>query len=361
MIGQVFCKYPLQNIYFMQPTGNGLKISKTMQAMVLETVGQPLVMRTLPVPSPSESQVLVKIIACGVCRTDLHIIDGELTAPKLPLVPGHEIIARVVKSGKEKSRVNPGEIIGIPWLGYTCGECKYCRKGQENLCEKALFTGYTIDGGYAEYAVADERFCFPLPAQYANVSGAPLLCAGLIGYRSYSMTGEQVKNLGIYGFGAAAHILVQLAIHQGKRIFAFTRDGDTEAQKFAMELGAVWAGDASQSPAEKMDAAIIFAPAGNLVPKALSDTNKGGIVVCGGIHMSDIPSFPYRLLWEERVLRSVANLTRKDGEDFFKQASQVSIHTQIKTYPLHGANDALNDLRCGKVHGAAVLVMDNND
>jgi alcohol dehydrogenase, propanol-preferring len=345
----------------MHSTGNSITIPTTMQAMVLEAIGESLAMRTLSVPVPAENQVLVKIIACGVCRTDLHIIDGELTAPKLPLVPGHEIVARVIKTGKEKSRVKLGKIIGIPWLGYTCGECKYCRKGLENLCEKALFTGYTVDGGYAEYAVADERYCFPLPAQYANAYGAPLLCAGLIGYRAYTMTGEQVKNLGIYGFGAAAHILVQLAIHQDKRIFAFTRDGDIEAQKFAMEMGAVWAGDASQLLAEKMDAAIIFAPVGNLVPKALSDTSKGGIVVCGGIHMSDIPSFPYSLLWEERVLRSVANLTRQDGKDFFKLASQVSIRTQIRTYPLHGANDALNDLRCGKVHGAAVLVMDNND
>jgi len=345
----------------MQPTGNSITIPKTMQAMVLETIGQPLVMKTLSVPVPAENQVLVKIIASGVCRTDLHIIDGELTAPKLPLVPGHEIVARVIKTGKETSSVKTGEIIGIPWLGYTCGKCRYCLRGQENLCEKALFTGYTIDGGYAEYAVADDRYCFPLPAQYANASGSPLLCAGLIGYRSYTMTGDGVKNLGIYGFGAAAHILIQLAIHQDKRIFAFTRDGDIEAQKFAIELGAVWTGDASQSPAEKLDAAIIFAPVGNLVPKALSNTNKGGIVVCGGIHMSDIPSFPYSLLWEERILRSVANLTRKDGEDFFKLASQVSIHTQIKTYQLHGANDALNDLRFGKVHGAAVLVMDNND
>ena len=329
--------------------------------MVLEAIGQPLAMKTLSVPVPDENQVLVKIIACGVCRTDLHIIDGELTAPKLPLIPGHEIVARVIKTGKETSSVKTGEIIGIPWLGYTCGKCRYCLRGQENLCEKALFTGYTIDGGYAEYAVADERYCLPLPAQYANASGAPLLCAGLIGYRSYTMTGDLVESLGIYGFGAAAHILIQLAIHQDKRIFAFTRDGDIEAQKFALELGAVWAGDASQLPPEKMDAAIIFAPVGNLVPKALSDTNKGGIVVCGGIHMSDIPSFPYSLLWEERILRSVANLTRKDGEDFFKLASQVSIHTQIKTYPLHIANDALNDFRYGKVHGAAVLVMDNSD
>lgn len=332
-----------------------------MQAMVLETIGQPLVMRTLPVPVPAENQVLVKIIACGVCRTDLHIIDGELTAPKLPVVPGHEIVARVIRTGKRTSHINKDDIVGIPWLGYTCGKCKYCLKGQENLCERALFTGYTINGGYAEYAVADERYCFSLPTQYANVSGAPLLCAGLIGYRSYAMTGKLVKNLGIYGFGAAAHILVQLAIFQRKRVFAFTRDGDVEAQKFAMKLGTVWAGDSTQSPAEKMDAAIIFAPVGNLVPKALSDTDKGGIVVCGGIHMSNIPSFPYSLLWEERILRSVANLTRQDGVDFFKLASQVPVHTQIKTYQLHNANEALNDLRYGRLRGAAVLVMDNQD
>ena len=343
----------------MQSTGNRLKIPKTMQAMVLETVGQPLIMRSLPVPSPAENQVLVKIIACGVCRTDLHILDGELNAPKLPLVPGHEIVARVVKTGKGTKRIKTGEIIGIPWLGYTCSECKYCRKGQENLCEKALFTGYTLDGGYAEYAVADERFCFSLPEQYANVSGAPLLCAGLIGYRSYTMTGNHVNSLGIYGFGAAAHIIIQLAIHQGKRIFAFTKPGDVETQQFAIKLGAAWAGDSTQSPPEKMDAALIFAPAGELVPKALKHTDKGGIVVCGGIHMSDIPSFPYRLLWEERVLRSVANLTRKDGEDFFKLASEVFVHTQIKTYRLQEANEALSDLRYGKFDGAAVLVMDN--
>lgn len=329
--------------------------------MVLEASGRPLALKTLPVPVPAENQVLVKIIACGVCRTDLHIIDGELSSPKLPLIPGHEIVARVVRTGKEISRVKEGEIIGIPWLGYTCGKCKYCLRGQENLCDNALFTGYTIDGGYAEYAVADERFCFPLPQQYANASGAPLLCAGLIGYRSYTMTGEHANNIGLYGFGAAAHILVQLAIYQGKRIFAFTRPGDVETQQFARKLGAVWAGDATQSPSEKMDATIIFAPAGDLVPKALSDTTKGGVVVCGGIHMNDIPSFPYRLLWEERVLRSVANLTRKDGEDFFKLASVAPVHTQVKTYPLQQANEALSDLRHGKFDGAAVLVMDNND
>ena len=342
--------------------GNDKKIviPETMRGMVLERTGQPLVMRTLPVPQPAAHQVLAKVIACGVCRTDLHIIDGELPALKLPLVPGHEIVATVVKTGKEITRIKNGETIGIPWLGYTCGECKYCRNDQENLCEKALFTGYTIDGGYAEFTVADEHYCFPLSEQYANASGSPLLCAGLIGYRSYTMIGEHVKNLGIYGFGAAAHILVQLAIYQHKRIFAFTREGDAEAQNFAMKLGAVWADDSAQSPQEKMDAAIIFAPAGNLIPKALQDVDKGGVVVCGGIHMSDIPSFPYKILWEERVLRSVANLTRRDGEEFLKLASQVPIRTETQAYPLHNANDALNDLRNGKIHGAAVLVMDDN-
>jgi propanol-preferring alcohol dehydrogenase len=273
-------------------------------------------------------------------------------------VPGHEIVATVVKTGEEVTRIKTGDSIGIPWLGYTCGVCKYCRKDQENLCENAGFTGYSIDGGYAEYTVADERYCFPLPAQYAKASGAPLLCAGLIGYRSYKMTGDHIKNLGMYGFGAAAHILVQLAIFQQKNIFAFTRDGDTEAQNFARKLGALWAGDASQQPPEKMDAAIIFAPAGNLVPKALQDVDKGGVVICGGIHMSDIPSFPYSLLWEERVVRSVANLTRRDGEEFLKLAPRVPVHTETTAYPLSAANEALNDLRNGKIHGAAVLVID---
>ncbi|MDN3656589.1 zinc-dependent alcohol dehydrogenase family protein [Ferruginibacter paludis] len=333
-------------------------IPETMAGMVLERTGQPLVMRTLPVPQPSARQVLAKVIACGVCRTDLHIVDGELTAPKLPLIPGHEIIATVVKTGKEVTRIQNGAIIGIPWLGYTCGTCKYCRNGQENLCEKALFTGYTINGGYAGFTVADERFCFPLSAQYANASGAPLMCAGLIGYRSYTMIGEHATKIGIYGFGAAAHILVQLAKYQHKQVFAVTREGDMDAQKFALKLGAVWAGDSEQSPPEKLDAAIIFAPAGNLVPKALLAVDKGGVVVCGGIHMSDIPSFPYRLLWEERVIRSVANLTRSDGDNFLKMAAQVPIQTETQAYPLHLANEALNDLRNGKIHGAAVLVMD---
>ena len=328
-----------------------------MHAMVLERPGQPLVLKTLPLPSPSEHQVLVKVIACGVCRTDLHIIDGELEHPKLPLIPGHEIVGLVLKKGNKVLRINEGDIVGIPWLGYTCGQCKYCLEGKENLCENALFTGYTMNGGYAEYTVAYEQYCFPLAAQYANASGSPLLCAGLIGYRSYTMIGEDVTNLGIYGFGAAAHILIQLAIYQGKKIFAFTREGDTHAQAFALKLGAAWAGNSNQSPPEKLDAAIIFAPVGNLVPKALLDLDKAGIVVCGGIHMSDIPSFPYKILWEERVIRSVANLTRKDGEEFLKIAAEVPIKTETEIFPLHEANKALDNLRAGTIRGAAVLVM----
>jgi len=325
--------------------------------MVMERTGQPLVLQTVPVPSPGQHQVLVKVIACGVCRTDLHVLDGELTKPKLPLIIGHEIIGMVVKKGNAVAHINVGDVVGIPWLGYTCGQCKYCRIAKENLCENALFTGYTIDGGYAEYTVAYEKYCFPIAEQYANATGSPLLCAGLIGYRSYSMIGDNVTNLGIYGFGAAAHILIQLAIYEGRKIYAFTREGDREAQSFALKLGASWAGNSSESPPEKLDAAIIFAPVGELVPKALLDVDRGGIIVCGGIHMSDIPSFPYRILWEERVIRSVANLTRKDGEEFLKIASQIPIRTRIQTFPLHEANQALNNLRNGKVHGAAVLTM----
>lgn len=329
-----------------------------MQAMLMEQTGKPLKSKIIPVPSPNDQQVLVKIIACGVCRTDLHIIDGELTNPKLPLVPGHEIIGVVAKTGKKVTNLKEGDFVGIPWLGYTCGTCKYCRNGKENLCENALFTGYTINGGYSEYTVANEKYCFLVDDKYANSSGSPLLCAGLIGYRSYTMIGEHVTNLGIYGFGAAAQILIQLAIHQGKKIFAFTRDGDIDAQSFALKLGAAWAGDSSQSPPEPLDGAIIFAPVGNLVPKALMNTDKGGVVVCGGIHMSDIPSFPYKILWEERMIRSVANLARKDGEEFLKIAPLIPVKTETQIYSLSQANEALNDLRNGKVCGAAVLVMD---
>lgn len=334
-----------------------MNLPRTMQAMVLEQPQRPLELRMIAVPSPSDSQVLVRVIACGVCRTDLHIVDGELPRPKLPLVIGHEIIAVVVKRGFRVTKIREGDVIGIPWLAYTCGECKYCANGKENLCENALFTGYTIDGGYAEYTVAYEKYCFPIHERYANASGSPLLCAGLIGYRSYTMIGEHVTSLGIYGFGAAAHILIQLAIFQGKKIYAFTRQGDKDAQDFALKLGAVWAGDSSQAPPDKLDAAIIFAPVGDLVPKALLDLDKGGIVVCGGIHMSDIPSFPYNILWEERMIRSVANLTRKDGEEFLKIAPLVPIETQTQMFPLHQANEALSALRSGKIQGAAVLVM----
>ena len=325
--------------------------------MVLEKQGKPLVGKMIPVPVPSSGQVLVKVTACGVCRTDLHIVEGELSQPKLPLVPGHEIVGVVVKTGSDVAQVKVGDVVGVPWLGYTCGECRYCRKGKENLCERALFTGYTIDGGYAQYAVAYESYCLPLPAGYNAPEATPLLCAGLIGYRSYTMIGEGVEHLGIYGFGAAAHILLQVALFQHKKVYAFTRDGDRTAQRFALNMGAAWAGNASEEPPQRLDAAIIFAPVGSLVPKALQDTDKGGVVVCGGIHMSDIPSFPYSLLWGERVLRSVANLTRGDGVEFLEIASQVPIQTEIKSFSLLQANDALESLRSGNVQGAAVLVM----
>ena len=332
-------------------------LPEEMMAMVLGQPGSLLVHKRVPLPVLSDRQVLVKVMACGVCRTDLHIVDGELTRPKLPLIPGHEIVGTIVKTGKDVVERQLGEVVGIPWLGYTCGHCRYCLKSQENLCEQALFTGYTLDGGYAEYAVAFEQFCFPLPSIYQQPSAAPLLCAGLIGYRSYAKTGQGVEHLGIYGFGAAAHILVQLAVFQNKKVYAFTRDGDTVAQQFAKSLGAVWAGDASIDPPHRLDAAIIFAPVGSLVPKALRDTGKGGVVVCGGIHMSDIPSFPYSLLWEERVLKSVANLTRKDGVEFFQLAPQVPVTTEVQIFPLEQANEALDALRKGRVRGGAVLVM----
>jgi propanol-preferring alcohol dehydrogenase len=336
---------------------NNDTIPQSMQAMVFEGPGKPLTVKTVKVPSPSDRQVLIKIIACGVCRTDIHIIDGELDHPKIPLIPGHEIIGRVVKAGKEVTLLKEGEIVGVPWLGYTCGTCKYCLKNQENLCENALFTGYTTDGGFAEYTVANEQFCFPVAAMYANPSGAPLLCAGLIGFRSYKMTGEESEHIGIYGFGAAAQILVQVAVHQGKRIYAFTREGDSKAQTFARSLGAVWAGDSSMVPPVKLDAAILFAPVGSLVPKALRDLDKGGTVVCGGIHMSDIPSFPYDILWGERAIRSVANLTRSDRKEFLQIAPGIPVKTEIHTYRLSHANEAVDDLKKGKISGAAVLVM----
>lgn len=329
----------------------------TMKAMVMEAAGRPLIYKSIPLPAPSAEQVLIKIIACGVCHTDLHIMDSELPNPKLPLIPGHEIIGTVVKTGNKVTNFKVGDLVGVPWVGYTCGHCKYCLRDQENLCENALFTGYTIDGGYAEYTVAFQKYCFHLSPQYGVPSAAPLLCAGLIGYRSYKMAGPQAKLLGFYGFGAAAHILIQIALNQGKQIYAFTSAGDSAGQAFATRMGSVWAGDSSATAPSKLDAAIIFAPVGELVPKALKDIDKGCSVICAGIHMSDIPSFSYDSLWEERIVRSVANLTRKDGEEFFALAAEIPLSTETRLFPLHEANEALAALRSGKIHGAAVLVM----
>jgi len=323
--------------------------------MLLSEPRQPLRLTELPTPKPSAGQVLVRVAACAVCRTDLHVADGELPNPKLPLVPGHEIIGRVAEFGPGVERFQVGDRVGIPWLGWTCGECGYCRSQRENLCDGARFTGYTLDGGYADYTVADARFCFPIPDAYSDVEAAPLLCAGLIGYRSLVKAGTG-QRLGIYGFGAAAHIVAQVARFQGRKVFAFTRAGDTAAQKFALSLGAAWVGDSNTPPPEPLDAAILFAPAGELVPQALKAVTKGGIVVCGGIHMSDIPSFPYELLWQERTLCSVANLTRRDGEQFLALALRVPVRTETQTFPLTEANEALAQLRDGKLQGAAVLV-----
>lgn len=338
--------------------GEQMRIPRKMRAMVLDEPGRPLEEREVPVPAPGPKGLLIRVHACGVCRTDLHIVDGELPDPKLPLVPGHEIVGTVVKRGERARRFQVGDRVGVPWLGYTDGTCRYCRKGQENLCENARFTGYTIDGGYAEYTVADERYCFAMPAEYGDAEAAPLLCAGLIGYRTYRMAGEGVERLGIYGFGAAAHIVAQVAVHQGKRLYAFTRPGDAEGQQFALRLGAVWAGDSTQLPPEKLDAALIFAPVGALIPAALLASDRGATVVSGGIHMSDIPSFPYRLLWGERVVRSVANLTRRDGEELLKIAPRVPVRTEVQRFPLEQANEALNRLRAGEIVGAAVLVVE---
>jgi propanol-preferring alcohol dehydrogenase len=316
------------------------------RAMVLDAPGTPLRAADLPPLEPRAGQLLLRVLACGVCRTDLHVVDGELPHPKLPLVPGHQIVATVDGSG---------ERVGVPWLGWTCGECAYCRAGRENLCDRARFTGYDLDGGYAELAVADERFCFPVPEGYPDLQAAPLLCAGLIGYRSLRAAGDGVR-LGLYGFGAAAHIVAQVARHEGRRVFAFTRPDDAAAQAFARELGAAWAGATSESPPEELDAAIIFAPAGELVPLALGAVRKGGTVVCAGIHMSDIPSFRYELLWGERVLRSVANLSRRDGEEFLALAPRIPVRTEVERFRLEEANEALGRLRAGDVRGAAVLV-----
>ncbi len=326
-----------------------------MQAMVLDTAGSKLRKADVPVPAPGPHQVLIRVAACGVCRTDLHILDGELSNPKLPLILGHEIVGRIEAFGDGVTDFAIGERVGVPWLGFTDGTCAYCRSGQENLCDRPLFTGYQIDGGYAEFAVADARYVFRLPEGYSDAEAAPLLCAGLIGYRSLKMAGDG-KRLGIYGFGAAAHIVAQVARHQGREVYAFTSPGDTDAQDFARSLGAVWAGGSDQAPPQELDAAIIFAPVGALVPAALKAVRKGGIVVCGGIHMSDIPSFPYDILWGERVVRSVANLTREDAREFLALAPKVPVKTTVEAIPLAHANEALARLRAGTLTGAAVLI-----
>jgi alcohol dehydrogenase, propanol-preferring len=320
--------------------------------MVLDAPGSELRPADLPAPVPGPGEVLLEVAACAVCRTDLHIVDGELERPKLPLVLGHQIVGLVAQGGE---RFAPGDRVGVPWLGWTCGECRFCRSGRENLCDRARFTGYDRDGGFAQLAVADERFCFALPDGYPDLQASPLLCAGLIGYRTLRLAGD-AERIGLYGFGAAAHIVCQVARHQGRRVFAFTRAGDSAAQAFALELGAEWAGDALGPPPEELDAALIFAPAGELVPPALRAVGKGGSVVCGGIHMSDIPALPYELLWGERTLRSVANLTRADGEEFLELAPRVPVETEVETHPLERAGEALGRLRAGEVRGAAVLV-----
>jgi propanol-preferring alcohol dehydrogenase len=326
-----------------------------MQAMVLARQRQPLHEADLPLPEPGPGQLRVRVHACGVCRTDLHIVDGDLTKPKLPLVPGHQIVGTVEELGEGAERFAAGDRVGIPWLGWTDGSCRYCLSGRENLCDNARFTGYDVDGGYAEAAVADERFCFPIPEGYPDLQAAPLLCAGLIGYRALRLCGEHAERIGFYGFGASAHILCQVAVDQGRRVFAFTRAGDGEGQEFARRLGAEWAGGSDEDPPEPLDAAIIFAPLGELYPVALRASAKGATIVSAGIHMSDIPAFPYEILWEERSIRSVANLTRADGEEFLALAPQIPVRTEVSVYPLQEANSALDDLRAGRLEGAAVL------
>ncbi len=325
-----------------------------MRAAILNRAATPLELGDVPDPVPGAGQALLRVRACGVCRTDLHVVDGELTDPKLPLVPGHQIVGEVVASA---GRFGIGERVGVPWLGWTCGRCAYCARGEENLCDAARFTGYDLDGGYAELCVADERFCFPVPDGFADAQAAPLLCAGLIGYRALRMTGATTARLGLMGFGAAAHIVCQVAVHEGREVAALTRPGDTASQVFASSLGASWVGGTDEDPPE-LDAAIVFAPAGELVPRALQLVRKGGIVVCAGIHMSDIPSFPYELLWGERVVRSVANLTRRDGEEFLALAARIPVRTEVESLPLSAANDALHRLRHGDVQGALVLEPD---
>ena len=334
-----------------------MNVPKIMRAMLLNAQRLPLKLSEVPVPHAGASQVLIKVHTCGVCRTDLHVLDGDLTEPKLPLILGHQIVGTVVGLGAGVDRFALGQRIGVPWLGYTDGTCRYCLRGQENLCDNPKLTGYTLDGGYAEFAVADQRYCFLLPEVYNDIEAAPLLCAGLIGYRTYRLTGEHVERLGIYGFGAAGHIIAQVAAYQGKRVFAFTRPGDTATQAFARRLGVYWVGGSDEMPPEELDAALVLAPVGALMVTALKAVAKGGVVVSGGIHMTDIPSFPYQLLWEERTIRSVANLTRQDGEEFLKIAPQVPVRTAVTPYQLEHANQALDDLRSGKLDGAAVLTI----
>jgi len=331
-----------------------------MEAMIFAGEQPILTLEERPAPRPGAGQVLIRVGACAVCRTDLHVVDGELPNPKLPLVLGHEIVGRVVEAGPGASRFTPGARVGVPWLGWTCGDCVYCRSGRENLCEQARFTGYQIDGGYAEFTLADERFCFPIPQAFEDVEAAPLLCAGLIGYRCLRLAGE-AKRLGIYGFGAAAHIVAQIARHQGRELFSFTRAGDFAAQEFARRITGGWVGGSDQVPPNPLDAALIFAPVGGLVPAALRAVAPGGVVVCGGIHMSDIPGFPYEWLWKERQLRSVANLTRRDGEEFLPLAARIAVRTETRRYALAAANEALADLRAGRLTGAAVLTPGGSD
>ncbi|MEK7436853.1 MAG: zinc-dependent alcohol dehydrogenase family protein [Pseudomonadota bacterium] len=327
-----------------------------MKAMMFEAPGLPLRLAELPRPKPAAGEILLEVRACGVCRTDLHVMDGDLRQPKLPLILGHEIVGVVVDRGANAQRFVPGERVGVPWLGRTCGHCAYCVDGRENLCDEAQFTGYTLDGGYAEFTLADERYCFSLPDNYADAEAAPLLCAGLIGYRALVAAGE-AKRIGIYGFGAAAHIVAQVARWQGREIYAFTKPGDADGQNFARELGAVWAGDSSAAPPQELDAAILFAPVGALIPQALRHSARGGTVVCAGIHMSDVPQFPYSILWGERSLRSIANLTRSDGEAFLDIAPKAGVKTEVETFPLTSANEALERLRAGTLRGAAVLMI----
>jgi len=326
-----------------------------MKSMVLREVGKPLVAVDSDTPAPGHNELLIEVSACGVCRTDLHVVDGELPGGKLPVVPGHEVIGRVAECGASVHGFRRGQRVGVPWLGATCGHCWYCEHDQENLCDEPAFTGFDRDGGFATHIVADARYTFPIDADYDDAEAAPLMCAGLIGYRSWRMAGE-ARNLGLYGFGAAAHILIQVALHRGQRVYAFTRPGDTQAQEFALRMGAEWAGGSDEAPPVELDAAILFAPVGELVPAGLRAVRKGGIVVCGGIHMSDIPSFPYRILWEERRIRSVANLTRQDAVEFLDLAPRAGVRTEVTTYPLEQANAALEDLRHGRLSGAAVLV-----